>query len=76
MQQITLGRQATEQRVVSQDLEIWMSRLEAGEMRTEGTYNLVARAGRRVQEVKVTSTLSKEQMKAMIAAVLFQSPAE
>ena len=42
VQQITMGRQAMEQRVVSQDLEIWMSAAS----RQEGSYSLVARAGR------------------------------
>ncbi len=54
-----------EKRAVSQDLELWIGR-EA----VEGGYNLLARAGRLVQEIHVTTALEAEDMKATIQRVL------
>ena len=50
---------------MSQDLELWIGR-EA----VEGGYNLLARAGRLVQEIHVTTALEAEDMKATIQRVL------
>ncbi|CAI5506974.1 unnamed protein product [Closterium sp. Naga37s-1] len=62
---VTLGRQAVERRVVSQDLELWLSNAPAG----EGQYALLARAGRLVQEVQVVATLDREQMKEVLKQI-------
>jgi hypothetical protein len=43
VQSVALGRQAVEKRVVSQDLELWLSNAPA-----EDGYTLLARAGRQV----------------------------
>ena len=48
-----------------QDLELWISK-EA----VEGGYNLVARAGRTVQEVLVSTALPLDEMKAAMQRVL------
>ena len=61
---VTLGRQALESRVVSQDLELWMTNDKV----VDG-YNLVARAGRQVQEVHVKSSLSREDIKLAVVRV-------
>ena len=62
---LRLGRQVEEKRAVSQDLEVWMSR----EVVADG-FILVARAGRFVQEVHVTTTLEAGEVRAMVARVL------
>ena len=48
-----------------QDLELWVSK----EVIEDG-YNLVARAGRTVQEVHVTTQLSLDEIKAAVQRVL------
>jgi predicted RNA-binding protein with RPS1 domain len=58
---VTLGRRAMEQRVVSQDLELWLT----NDPVTDG-YNLVARAGRAVQEVHVVTSLARDDIKAAV----------
>lgn len=55
------GRQATEQRVVSQDLELWLTNVFV-----EDGYNLLARAGRQVQEIHVVTKLDRESIKRAI----------
>lgn len=62
---VTLGRRVEEQRTVSQDLELWMTREEV----TDG-FNLVARAGRVVQEIHVTTGMPAREMKAAVQRVL------
>ncbi|GJP36605.1 hypothetical protein CLOM_g21094 [Closterium sp. NIES-68] len=63
---VALGRQAVERRVVSQDLELWLSNAPAA----EGQFTLLARAGRLVQEVQVATTLDREQMKDVLKQIL------
>lgn len=48
-----------------QDLELWMTRRPV-----PGGFNLVARAGRDVQEIRVTTGLSVDAMRAAIQRVL------
>lgn len=50
---------------ILQDLELWLSK-EA----LEGGYNLVARAGRTVQEVLVSTQLPLDEMKEAMQRVL------
>lgn len=59
-----MGRQATEQRVVSQDLELWMTNQPLAE-----GFGIVARAGRQVQELRLKTDLSKEEVKAMLRTI-------
>ena len=51
--------------LVLQDLELYISKEVV-----EGGYNLVARAGRTVQEVHVTTDLPLDEMKAAVQRVL------
>lgn len=62
---VTLGRQAEERRAVSQDLELYLTNLKV-----EDGYNLVARAGMLVQEVHVSTKLSRDDMKKAIQTAL------
>jgi len=55
------GRQAVEQRVVSQDLELWLTNVVV-----EDGYNLLARAGRQVQEIHVVTGLDRDAIKRAI----------
>ena len=55
------GRQAMEQRVVSQDLELWLTNVFV-----EDGYNLLARAGRAVQEIHVVTSLDRDAIKRAI----------
>ena len=52
---------AVEQRVVSQDLELWLTNVVV-----EDGYNLLARAGRQVQEIHVVTKLSRDSIKMAI----------
>lgn len=63
--EVTLGRRAEEQRTVSQDLELWISK----EAVADG-FSLVARAGRVVQEINVVTGMSAGEMRAAVARVL------
>jgi predicted RNA-binding protein with RPS1 domain len=62
---VTLGRRVEERRTVSQDLELWMTR----DVVDDG-YNLVARAGRVVQEIHVATGMEAHEMKAAVQRVL------
>ena len=64
VEEVVLGRQAREQRVVSQDLELWMTN-----DKVEDGFNLVARAGRLVQEVHLRTGLSREAVRALVLKV-------
>ena len=63
---VTAGRQAQESRVVSQDLELWLTN-----KKVEDGYNLIARAGRMCQEVHVITepSVSAEDMKQIVKRV-------
>ena len=65
---VVLGRQAREQRVVSQDLELWMTNDKV----TDG-YQLVARAGRQVQELHLRCGLDRDAVKRLILDVIAAS---
>ena len=55
------GRTAVERRVVSQDLELWLTNVQV-----EDGYNLLARSGRQVQEIHVVTSLNREAIKRAI----------
>lgn len=65
IEEVTLGRRVEERRTVSQDLELWMSK----EQLTDG-FNLVARAGRVVQEIHVRTSMDAQSMKGAVQRVL------
>lgn len=67
---VRLGRQGLEKRVVSQDLEIWLSNVPAKDKQ----FTLLARAGRQVQEVYLTTTLDQEAIKKAVQRVLGRVP--
>ena len=54
---------------MSQDLELWMTN-----QKVEDGYNLVARAGKLVQEVHVSTRLTRDEMKRAIQRVLKRLP--
>lgn len=56
--------QATEQRVVSQDIELWMTN-----MALEGGFSIVARMGKRVQELRVKTGMNRDEMKAVLRTI-------
>ncbi|PSC70883.1 30S ribosomal S1 [Micractinium conductrix] len=62
---VTLGRTVEEKRTVSQDLELWITKEVV-----EHGYNLAVRAGRVVQEVRVATDMSAEEMRATLQRVL------
>ena len=55
------GRTAVERRIVSQDLELWLTNVQV-----EDGYNLLARSGRQVQEIHVVTNLNREAIKRAI----------
>lgn len=65
IESVVLGRQAEERRVVSQDLELWISK----EVLEDG-YVLITRAGRTVQELKVTTNQPVDVIKSAVQKVL------
>ncbi|KAL2620551.1 hypothetical protein R1flu_000756 [Riccia fluitans] len=68
--EVTLGRQALERRVVSQDLELWLSNAPVD----DGKFTLLARAGRQVQEVHLNTTLDRDGIKAAVQRVTGKVP--
>ncbi|KAG6551177.1 hypothetical protein Mapa_007412 [Marchantia paleacea] len=67
---VTLGRQALERRVVSQDLELWLSNVPV----EDGKFTLLARAGRQVQEVHLETSLDRDGIKAAVQRVTGRVP--
>lgn len=63
---IRIGRQGLEKRVVSQDLQLWLSNVPA----KDNQFTLLARAGRQVQEVHLTTTLDQASIKQAVQRVL------
>ncbi|KAL3681363.1 hypothetical protein R1sor_024319 [Riccia sorocarpa] len=67
---VSLGRQALERRVVSQDLELWLSNAPV----EDGSFTLLARAGRQVQEVHLSTSLDRDGIKAAVQRVTGKVP--
>ncbi|XP_078447202.1 nucleic acid-binding proteins superfamily [Wolffia australiana] len=63
---IRIGRQGLEKRVVSQDLQLWLSNAPA----KDNQFTLLARSGRQVQELHLTTTLDQEGIKQAVQRVL------
>jgi len=66
---VAMGRRGHNDRVVSQDLEIWLTTQVV-----RNGYNVVARAGTDVQEIRVETTLSRDEMKGAITRALNKMP--
>ncbi|KAH0634491.1 hypothetical protein KY284_037277 [Solanum tuberosum] len=67
---IIISRQGFEKRVVSQDLQLWLSNAPA----TGDQFTLLARAGRQVQEIQLTTSLDQEGIKRALQRVLERVP--
>ncbi|KAJ3683532.1 hypothetical protein LUZ60_013759 [Juncus effusus] len=67
---VQLGRQGLEKRVVSQDLELWLSNVPV----KDNQFTLLARAGRQVQEVYLTTTLDQDGIKKAVQHILERVP--
>lgn len=68
--EVTPGRMALEKRVVSQDLELWLSSAPV----EDGNFTILARAGRQVQEVHLKTSLDREGIKAAVQRVTGRVP--
>ncbi|KDP32565.1 hypothetical protein JCGZ_13115 [Jatropha curcas] len=67
---VKISRQGFEKRVVSQDLQLWLSNGPP----TNGKFTLLARAGRQVQEIQLTTALEQEGIKKALQRVLERVP--
>ncbi|XP_060180476.1 uncharacterized protein LOC132610208 isoform X2 [Lycium barbarum] len=67
---IIISRQGFEKRVVSQDLQLWLSNAPA----TGDQFTLLARAGRQVQEIQLITSLDQEGIKRALQRVLERVP--
>ncbi|KAJ4749019.1 30S ribosomal protein S1 [Rhynchospora pubera] len=67
---VQLGRQGLEKRAVSQDLELWLSSAPVKDKQ----FTLLARAGRQVQEVYLTTTLEQDDIKKAVQRILERVP--
>ncbi|KAM7461561.1 hypothetical protein LguiA_029682 [Lonicera macranthoides] len=67
---ITITREGFEKRVVSQDLQLWLSNAPP----IGDQFTLLVRAGRQVQEIQMTTTLDQEGVKAALQKVLERVP--
>ncbi|XP_027335063.1 uncharacterized protein LOC113849381 isoform X1 [Abrus precatorius] len=65
-----ISRQGFEKRVVSQDLQLWLSNAPP----TNQRFTLLARAGRQVQEIYLTTSLDQEGIKKALQRVLERVP--
>ena len=65
VKEVNLGRRVEEQRTVSQDLELWISKDAVAD-----GFSLVARAGRVAQEINVVTDMSAGEMRAAVQRVL------
>jgi len=63
---VKIGRRVLEKRVVSQDLELWLSNMPV----EGGKFTLLARAGRLVQEVHLETSIEREGIKQAVQRVM------
>lgn len=63
---VKIGRQVLEKRVVSQDLELWLSNMPV----EGGKFTLLARAGRLVQELHLETSLDRAGIKQAVQRVM------
>ncbi|XP_048226160.1 30S ribosomal protein S1 isoform X1 [Ricinus communis] len=67
---VRINRQGFEKRAVSQDLQLWLSNAPP----VNRMFTLLARAGRQVQEIQLTTTLDQEGIKKALQRVLERVP--
>ncbi|XP_062164787.1 uncharacterized protein LOC133871362 [Alnus glutinosa] len=67
---VRICRQGFEKRVVSQDLQLWLSNAPP----TNQKFTLLARAGRQVQEIHLTTSLDQEGIKKALQRALERVP--
>ncbi|XWS22285.1 hypothetical protein CRYUN_Cryun29cG0021300 [Craigia yunnanensis] len=67
---VRISRQGFEKRVVSPDLQIWLSNAPP----SDDMFTLLARAGRQVQEIQLTTSLDQEGIKKALQRVLERIP--
>ncbi|XP_027117054.1 uncharacterized protein [Coffea arabica] len=67
---VKINRQGFEKRVVSQDLQLWLSNVPP----IGDQFTLLARAGRQVQEILLTTSLDQEGIKRTLQRVLERVP--
>ncbi|KAH1152535.1 hypothetical protein AAZX31_18G003900 [Glycine max] len=67
---VRISRQGFEKRVVSQDLQLWLSNAPP----TNQRFTLLARAGRQVQEIHLTTSLDQEGIRRALQRVLERVP--
>uniref|UniRef100_A0A5B7BLB0 S1 motif domain-containing protein n=1 Tax=Davidia involucrata TaxID=16924 RepID=A0A5B7BLB0_DAVIN len=67
---VRITRQGFEKRVVSQDLQLWLSNAPV----VGKQFTLLARAGRQVQEIQLTTSLDQEGIKKALQRVLERIP--
>ncbi|CAN1253263.1 30S ribosomal protein S1 [Linum perenne] len=70
IEDVRITREGFEKRVVSQDLQLWLSNA----VPKNGTCILLARAGRQVQEIQLTTTLDQKGIKKVLQHVLERVP--
>ncbi|GMH20258.1 hypothetical protein Nepgr_022099 [Nepenthes gracilis] len=68
--EVKIRRQGFERRVVSQDLQLWLSNAPA----FDDQFTILARAGRQVQEIQLTTSLDQEGIKKALQRVLERVP--
>ncbi|KAF6145837.1 hypothetical protein GIB67_028832 [Kingdonia uniflora] len=69
--EVRIGREGFEKRVVSQDLQLWLSNHARA---ADNQFTILARAGRQVQEVHLTTTLDHDGIKKALQRVLERVP--
>ncbi|KAI4302711.1 hypothetical protein MLD38_038428 [Melastoma candidum] len=67
---LRINQQGFEKRVVSQDLQLWLSNAPP----MDNKFILLARAGRQVQEIQLTTSLDQEGIKKSLQRVLERVP--
>lgn len=67
---VRISRQGFEKRVVSQDLQLWLSNVPP----SDNMFTLLARAGRQVQEIQLATSLDQEGIKKALQRVLERVP--
>ncbi|GMI64372.1 S1 RNA-binding ribosomal protein 1 [Hibiscus trionum] len=67
---VWISRQGFEKRVVSQDLQLWLSNAPP----SDNMFTLLARAGRQVQEIQLATSLDQDGIKKALQRVLERVP--
>lgn len=70
IEDVRINRQGFEKRVVSQDLQLWLSNAPP----TDKKFILLARAGRQVQEIQLTTLLDQDGIRKALQRVLERVP--